>query len=336
MKVLNLTQHNATPEQVAAGVTTGELSPEQIGEIRALLTFETCPQESEIWQRARQLAQIAQLAIWREKSALPYAQEWGGEPLHSEANFFEYALIGGAPYLMAPLEAALRARGITPLYAFSVRESVDQVQPDGSVRKVAVFRHVGFVGLDQEIESDEPETLSEEKCARYRDLAASHLTATKDHMNPSFPAQFARLSILYRAANLAADQVQAAAAALPVNSQEHRAEQDRYWIQLSLLNALQIEIDSMLPSVAAEVLTDADSVLADLRFFVGGTLRRQVNQPVDPAEPVRFVDDGPELALLLFLQRYPLTNQAYITPEDNRPLTEAELESCRQRGVIVE
>ena len=155
-------------------------------------------------------------------------------------------------------------------------------------------------------------------------------------MNPSFSAQFARLSILYRAANLAADQVQAATAALPVNSPERRAEQDRYGILLVLLKDLQTEIDSMLPSVAAEVLTDADSVLADLRFFVGGTLRRQLNQPLDPEEPIQFVDDGPELAGLLLLQRYPLTNQAYITPEDNRPLTEAELESCRQRGVIVE
>ena len=43
------------------------------------------------------------------------------------------------------LEAALRQQGFTPLYAFSVRESADQTQPDGSVRKVAVFRHVGFV-----------------------------------------------------------------------------------------------------------------------------------------------------------------------------------------------
>lgn len=29
-------------------------------------------------------------------------------------------------------------------FADSIRDSVDQVQPDGSVRKVAVFRHLGF------------------------------------------------------------------------------------------------------------------------------------------------------------------------------------------------
>jgi hypothetical protein len=153
-KILNLTQHTATPEQIAAGVTFGELSPEQIMEIRSLLSFETLPTPREIAQRAQQIAEIASNAIWREKSALPYAEEWAGEPLHTEVEFFDFAMIGGAPYLMAPLEVALRARDITPLYAFSVRESVDQVQQDGSVRKVAVFRHAGFVGC----EADDPDS----------------------------------------------------------------------------------------------------------------------------------------------------------------------------------
>ena len=45
---------------------------------------------------------------------------------------------------MAPLEEALRYRGILPLYAFSRRESREETDPDGSVRKVAVFRHLGF------------------------------------------------------------------------------------------------------------------------------------------------------------------------------------------------
>jgi hypothetical protein len=154
-KILNLTQHTATPEQIAAGVTFGELSPEQIREVRAMLTFDALPTPVEVRRRAQQIAKIASNAIWREKSALPYAEEWGGEPLHTEAELFDFAMIGGAPYLMAPLEVALRAHGITPVYAFSVRESVDQTQPDGSVRKVATFRHAGFVGC----EADEPDTV---------------------------------------------------------------------------------------------------------------------------------------------------------------------------------
>lgn len=161
MKVLNLTQHLATPEQIAAGVVEPAIDAKK--QLVSLLTFEQLPTAAEIRSRAYDIAAVAR-------------SQYVTEP--TEGVRFTHAMIGGAPYLMGPLEIALRASQITPVYAFSVRESVDEVQPDGSVRKVAVFRHVGFVGLDQEIESDEPETLSEEKCARYRDLAASHLTAT--------------------------------------------------------------------------------------------------------------------------------------------------------------
>lgn len=55
------------------------------------------------------------------------------------------AMIGGAPYLMGPLEYALWELGITPVYAFSQRESVEKTLPNSDVRKVAVFRHLGWV-----------------------------------------------------------------------------------------------------------------------------------------------------------------------------------------------
>ena len=113
--IINLTQHQATPEQVAQGVVPAPFSIEE------LLTFEQLPSQGEIWDRARALASIA-----------------------VEANASS-AMIGGAPYLMAPLEQALKNEGIQPLYAFSQREIVEQAQADGSVRKVNVFRHVGFV-----------------------------------------------------------------------------------------------------------------------------------------------------------------------------------------------
>lgn len=54
-------------------------------------------------------------------------------------------MVGGAPFFMAPLEAALRAVNIIPVYAFSKRESVEEKQPDGSVKKTQVFKHAGFV-----------------------------------------------------------------------------------------------------------------------------------------------------------------------------------------------
>jgi hypothetical protein len=47
---------------------------------------------------------------------------------------------------MAPLEAALREAGLRPVYAFSQRAGVEEErQPDGSVRKVQVFRHAGWI-----------------------------------------------------------------------------------------------------------------------------------------------------------------------------------------------
>lgn len=121
--IINLTQHPASAEQLAAGVI--DLPGEARSALIALLTFETLPPAAEIASRARVIARLA-----------------------SQDYRCDGAMIGGAPFLMAPLEVALKMRGITPLYAFSVRESVEAVQPDGSVRKTAVFRHLGFVGGD--------------------------------------------------------------------------------------------------------------------------------------------------------------------------------------------
>lgn len=113
MAILNLTQHASTPEQ---GVT----EPENKEGVRALLTFEGLPSKEEVSARAEALAEIA------------------------EAEFASAAMIGGAPYLMALLETALRARGIAPLYAFSERRSVETTLPSGEVEKRSVFCHLGF------------------------------------------------------------------------------------------------------------------------------------------------------------------------------------------------
>ncbi len=127
--IVNLTQHLATPEQVAAGVI--DLPPAEREALTALLTFDALPTRQEIEERA---ADIAELAAYNGLS--------GDDDDSPPASA---AMIGGAPYLMPSLEKALQAVCITPLYAFSVRESVEQTQADGSVRKVNVFRHAGFV-----------------------------------------------------------------------------------------------------------------------------------------------------------------------------------------------
>ena len=115
-EILNLTQHSATAEQVTAGV----VAPVNHGAVKVLLDFQTLPSVADVWQRAVQLAQLA------------------------KASGASHAMIGGAPFLMKELEFQLLAVSVSPLYAFSVRESVESTQPDGSVVKTAVFRHVGF------------------------------------------------------------------------------------------------------------------------------------------------------------------------------------------------
>lgn len=129
--ILNLTQHAATEEQIAAGVR--DLPELSAAALRILLTFTSLPDADDVRARAEQIADLAAL------NASP-------EDRGNEEGFALSAMIGGAPYLMAPLEVALREVGIDPLYAFSTRESVEEVQPDSSVRKVNVFRHAGFVG----------------------------------------------------------------------------------------------------------------------------------------------------------------------------------------------
>ena len=116
MKIANLTQHAATDTQVNEGVFNVDQS------LSDLLTFVSAPSEQEMAERAEKLANIA-----------------------AEAKA-EAAMIGGAPYFMRPLEEALKARGIRPLYSFSERKSVEKRNPDGTVVKTNVFEHVGWVG----------------------------------------------------------------------------------------------------------------------------------------------------------------------------------------------
>lgn len=116
MTTVNLTQHAATPDQQCVEPEGSEKL-----RIRELLTFDAVPGVKEMKMRAFELVSIA---------------------LSHKAD---RAMIGGAPYFMAHLEAAFRNSGIEPVYAFSQRESVDQTLPDGSVVKKTVFKHAGFV-----------------------------------------------------------------------------------------------------------------------------------------------------------------------------------------------
>lgn len=122
--VLNLTQHEATPDQIEAGVV--EPSEADKALIRSLLTFQSPPCREAMRGKAEKLARLARR----------YSRRKGGP---------QRAMVGGAPFFMSHLEQALRDYGVSPVYAFSVREVEEQQHPDGSVRKVAVFRHTGWV-----------------------------------------------------------------------------------------------------------------------------------------------------------------------------------------------
>jgi hypothetical protein len=123
MKIINLTQHAATPEQIDAGVFEPVGGRYSKADVQGFLTFDKLPTMYVVEEHADWLAIIA-----REHGAT-------------------HAMIGGAPFLMASLVEALEEAGIKPVYAFSVRESVEENMPDGSVVKRNVFRHAGFVGL---------------------------------------------------------------------------------------------------------------------------------------------------------------------------------------------
>ncbi len=119
MKILNLTQHNITVEQVEAGV----FEPESKKYIQKLLTFDEIPSKGEIRKRARQLAGYAKITFKGERGK---------------------ALIGGAPFLMSELEYWLRKNKIEAVYAFSKRVSVEK-EVNGEIIKTNVFKHMGFV-----------------------------------------------------------------------------------------------------------------------------------------------------------------------------------------------
>ena len=121
MKIINLTQHASTPDQVLDGV----VEPENKGAVQSALTFDVIPTGDEMSERAELLARIA-----------------------AESGY-KKAMIGGAPFFMSTLERELRAAGITPLYAFSVRDSVEKHDENGVVIKSNVFRHIGFVDVTE-------------------------------------------------------------------------------------------------------------------------------------------------------------------------------------------
>jgi len=118
-RILNLTQHMATPSQVEEGV----FEPADKKEVQNLLTFATLPSDEQVWTAAKRLADVAA----------------------REMNPPGEVMIGGAPYLMPALQSALAARGLQAIYSFSERKCIEEALPDGTVKKTMIFDRTGFV-----------------------------------------------------------------------------------------------------------------------------------------------------------------------------------------------
>jgi len=145
-RIMNLTQHPASKEQIKEGAYDIEDNKER-KKLKALLTFEELPTGKEIEERANQIAELAlrnaRCFQCGGKGLVPMGA--GVECSNCGMDQEVYVMIGGAPFLMRHLEFALECRGIKPLYAFSRRESREETLPDGSVKKIQIFRHLGFI-----------------------------------------------------------------------------------------------------------------------------------------------------------------------------------------------
>jgi hypothetical protein len=118
-KIVNLTQHAATPSQIEEGVF--DLPDAKRAVLIKLLTFDALPTEREILERAAAITDIA-IAVGASN-----------------------AILGGALWLMAPLADALRNECIIPYFSFSERKVTETVLPDGTTKKISEFSHAGFV-----------------------------------------------------------------------------------------------------------------------------------------------------------------------------------------------
>lgn len=120
--MLNLTQHLASPEQVKAGVV--DLQDGYLESLKQHLTFTGIPTKEDLEEAANDI------------SYLVYTYNNGMTDID--------VMIGGAPWFMPVLEKVLSRHGMNVHYAFSERVSEDKHNADGSVTKVAVFKHLGF------------------------------------------------------------------------------------------------------------------------------------------------------------------------------------------------
>ena len=123
-KIINLTQHSSSPSQQAVGVV--DLTGDQLTELKALLTFTTAAElDAESGPRAAAIVELA------------------------KASGASVAMVGGQGCFMIELVLQLQLSGIKPVFAFTPRRvEVEQLQADGTIKKVVIFEHAGFNSPD--------------------------------------------------------------------------------------------------------------------------------------------------------------------------------------------
>lgn len=147
MTIINLTQHVATEDQVAAGVVNVQAN--FVATLKNLLTF---PPVYDVYMLIGRAQAIASLAYDSWNASCQAAADADTRPLSSTDDaYMDYwyhsakeCMIGGMPSFMRHLEDALIAKGFRVGYACTARVSVDKPDGKGGVEKTAVFKHVGM------------------------------------------------------------------------------------------------------------------------------------------------------------------------------------------------
>lgn len=128
MTILNLTQHNATADQLASGII--DLPADFQTALKGLLTFPTTYTRADLEYRALQIHELIRDMC---------GEHFGAPPNHA----LDGVMIGGMPSFMPVLEATLVSKGIRVGYACTERQSIDK-EIDGKVVKTAIFVHAGM------------------------------------------------------------------------------------------------------------------------------------------------------------------------------------------------
>ena len=148
MVILNLTQHKATEEQIKDGVI--DFQEDYNTKLKELLTFNDIPDCKEVQERADEVVKLVEEFLLDDLSPVKDEVKSIKSIKDEKERMKEYKklnigfMIGGALFLMKPLIERLNCIG-TPMFAFTKRITEEIPQSDGSVKKIAIFKHEGFV-----------------------------------------------------------------------------------------------------------------------------------------------------------------------------------------------